>query len=94
MKRGQGLSLTTIVVAAVALIVLVVLIAIFTGRIGSFEQGLSTCAYECKLGAGTGATNTTCPANYIKIGNRDVYKGFGSSNSRAATNQMVGAVFN
>lgn len=39
-KKAQGLSLTTIVVAAMALIVLVVLVAIFTGRIGSFGQGV------------------------------------------------------
>lgn len=31
-KRGQGLSLTTIIVAALALIVLVVLVAIFLGK--------------------------------------------------------------
>ena len=40
-KKGQGLSLTTIIVAALALIVLVVLVMVFTGRIGSFEKGLS-----------------------------------------------------
>jgi len=40
-KKGQGLSITTIIVAAIALIVLVVLVAIFTGRLGSFSKGLS-----------------------------------------------------
>ena len=40
-KRGQGLSLTTIIVAALALIVLVVLVMIFTGRIALFQQGVS-----------------------------------------------------
>jgi hypothetical protein len=40
-NKGQGLSLTTIIVAALALIVLVVLVMVFTGRIGSFEKGLS-----------------------------------------------------
>ena len=40
-KRGQGLSITTIIVAAIALIVLVVLIAIFTGRLGFFSKVLS-----------------------------------------------------
>ena len=40
-KKGQGLSLTTIIVAALALIVLVVLVMVFTGRIGTFERGLS-----------------------------------------------------
>lgn len=39
-KKGQGLSLTTIIVAAIALIVLVVLVMIFTGRIGIFKAGV------------------------------------------------------
>ena len=40
-KKGQGLSLNVIIVAALALIVLVVLIMVFTGRIAIFEKGLS-----------------------------------------------------
>ncbi len=43
-KRGQGLSLTTIIVAALALIVLVVLVMVFTGRIGIFQGGLDKAA--------------------------------------------------
>jgi uncharacterized membrane protein YqiK len=39
-KKGQGLSLTTIIIAAIALIVLVVLVMIFTGRIGIFKTGV------------------------------------------------------
>lgn len=38
--RGQGLSITTIIIAALALIVLVVLVMIFTGRIAIFERGV------------------------------------------------------
>jgi hypothetical protein len=45
-KRGQGLSLTTIIVAAVGLIVLVVLVAIFTGQLGGFLTGVSKAAQE------------------------------------------------
>lgn len=37
-KRGQGISLNVIIIAALALIVLVVLVAIFTGRIGIFNR--------------------------------------------------------
>ena len=37
-KKGQGLSLNVIIVAAIALIVLVVLVMVFTGRIGIFES--------------------------------------------------------
>jgi len=43
-KRGQGLSLTTIIVAAIALIVLVILVMIFTGRIGIFDRGVESAS--------------------------------------------------
>jgi len=39
-KKGQGLSLNVIIVAAIALIVLIVLWAIFTGRMGGFSKGV------------------------------------------------------
>ena len=42
MKKAQGISITTIIVAAIALIVLVVLIAVFTGRMGIFGKDLTT----------------------------------------------------
>jgi len=39
-KKAQGLSLNTIIVAAIGLAVLVILFAVFTGRIGNFSTGL------------------------------------------------------
>lgn len=42
-KKSQGISLTTVVIAALALLVLIVLILIFTGRIGIFQEGVSKC---------------------------------------------------
>ena len=39
-KKGQGLSLNVIIIAALALIVLVVLVVIFTGQIGKFTLGV------------------------------------------------------
>lgn len=39
-KKGQGLSITTVIVAVIAIVVLVVLIAVFTGRIAIFQTGL------------------------------------------------------
>ena len=39
-KKAQGISINTIIIAAIALIVLVVLIAIFTGRLGEFSTGV------------------------------------------------------
>jgi hypothetical protein len=43
-KKGQGLSLNVIIVAALALIVLVVLVVVFTGRIGIFDRDLGKAA--------------------------------------------------
>ena len=37
-KKAQGLSITTIIVAAIAVVVLVVLIAIFTSNIGESRK--------------------------------------------------------
>ena len=45
-KKGQGLSITTIIVAVIALIVLVVLIAIFTGRVNIFERVVNNSSVE------------------------------------------------
>jgi hypothetical protein len=42
-KKAQGISLTTVVIAAVALIVLVVLILIFSGRLSLFQKGVAEC---------------------------------------------------
>ncbi len=50
-KRGQGLSMTTIVIAALALLVLIVIILILTGRLSLFSEGLdetSGCETYCK----------------------------------------------
>lgn len=41
-KKGQGLSLDVIIIAAIALVVLVLLVAIFTGRIAIFQKLLGT----------------------------------------------------
>ena len=50
MKKGQGLSLNTIIIAAIVLIVLIVLWAILTGRMGAFtstvkeeSEGVESC---------------------------------------------------
>ena len=42
-KRGQGLPMNTIVIAALVLVVMVVLILIFTGRMGGFTQDIQQC---------------------------------------------------
>jgi hypothetical protein len=45
-KKGSGLSMQTIVVAALALTVLIVLILILTGRFGDLQQNTGTCASQ------------------------------------------------
>lgn len=42
-KKGQGISLNMIVIAAVVLIVLVVTVTIFIGRTGKTNQEFSSC---------------------------------------------------
>jgi len=51
-KKGQGLPLTTIIIAAVGLIVLVVMVAIFTGKMGKTGAEIDkaqqvSCAEAC-----------------------------------------------
>jgi len=56
-KRGQGLPMNTIVIAAIVLVVMVVLILIFTGRMGGFTQDIQQCT--AKGGECVGTTECT-----------------------------------
>ena len=49
MDKGQGLPITTIVIAALALLVLVILFAITTGRLSIFAGAVNECPGVCKL---------------------------------------------
>jgi hypothetical protein len=40
--KAQGISINTIIVAAIALIVLIILIAVFTGRMGWWGRDITT----------------------------------------------------
>lgn len=46
-KKGQGLPINVVILAALALVVLLVLFGILTGKIKWFGKGLSTCPGEC-----------------------------------------------
>ena len=74
-KKGQGLSINTIIISIIALVVLVVLVAIFTGRLGAFSKGLSettTCDVICKArGYGGGTSNGDPTNNILLTGARD-----------------------
>ncbi len=72
-KKGQGISINMVVVAAVALIVLVVVVLIFTGRLGIFTKGTAqvtdkTCnQYTGADGSpGIWLPGTTCPEGYAQ----------------------------
>ncbi len=43
MKKSQGLTLNTIIIAALVLIVLVILVLIFTGRMGLTRKQIDEC---------------------------------------------------
>ena len=50
-KKGQGISINVVIIAAIALIVLVVLWAIFTGRMAGFTSGVKgtqSCKAICE----------------------------------------------
>ncbi|MBI2550297.1 hypothetical protein HYV83_03910 [Candidatus Woesearchaeota archaeon] len=82
-KKGQGLSLNTIIIAIIVLIVLVVLVMIFTGYFGKiFTPTVKSCATQggacvvkCNEGSYGGSvpggdcpTGTTCCAKVKDVG--------------------------
>ncbi len=68
MKKGQGLSLNTIIVAAIVLIVLVVLIMVFTGRMQIFNIGLGNATNPvCKNSEGRDC-QLDCPMHRVVVG--------------------------
>ncbi len=62
-KKGQSISINTIIIAAIALAVLVVMFAIFTGRLGGFTKGVQdtdTCLQKCtSLNMASGSNPTS-----------------------------------
>lgn len=51
MKKGQGLPITVIIIAALGILVLVVVAAIFGGQIGKFGRVTGECAGKCVVRA-------------------------------------------
>ncbi|MBN2454421.1 hypothetical protein JXB11_02650 [Candidatus Woesearchaeota archaeon] len=54
LKKGQGLSISTIIIAILVLVVLVVLVLIFTGYFSGFSTNVGSCATQ----GGTCVANT------------------------------------
>ena len=80
-KKGQSISINTIIIAVLALGVLVVLFYIFTGRIGTFSEGVSktaSCENSCKslnMNKDDSSTDKACtspnayvPGTYSDVG--------------------------
>ncbi len=63
MKKGQGLSMDVIIIAAISLVVLVVLIAIFTGRLGKFTAEIK----DCQAQGGTCLSEADCRSQQMAI---------------------------
>ena len=61
-KRGQGLPMNTIVIAAIVLVVLVVIVLIFTGSMGQFTGKLK----DCNQNGGICQENK-CSTNQVEI---------------------------
>lgn len=67
MKKAQGLSLNVIIIAALSIVVLVVLVAILTGRISLFSQGIADSDTTSKqaicMSQSTNRCSATSPVN-------------------------------
>ena len=60
-KSAQGLSMTVIVVAAIALLVLVILAVIFIGRMGTTADKVDACKGSCVY------SEEDCTGKYSKV---------------------------
>lgn len=58
--KAQGISINTIIIAAIALIVLVVLIAVFAGRMGIWGKELDDAEKATKCTASNGRWASEC----------------------------------
>jgi len=67
MKKAEGLSLTTVVIAAIVLIVLIVLILIFSGRIELFNKGLTECPPNTEKIGKDDMDGSMCPGFKLPI---------------------------
>ena len=91
-KRAQGLSINVIIVAVIGLIILVVVIAMFTGRLGTFGEGLgkATEGFEKTCGELGGAPtvidkDSACTDDKVEILSKDALPGSGKKCCRCKT---------
>lgn len=63
-SKGQGLSITVIIVTVLALLVLVIMALVFTGKIGSSVGQIDECKGQCV------DTVDDCSGEYQKVDNQ------------------------
>ena len=57
-KKGQGLSINTIIIAIIVLVVLIVLVMIFTGYFSGWTENVASCSSQ----------GGSCGEGYVCIG--------------------------
>ena len=67
-RKGQGLSMNVIIIAAIALLVLVILAVIFIGRMGKTASSVDACQGDCIIGSSTADCKTKFGDYYKKTG--------------------------
>jgi hypothetical protein len=63
MKKGQGISINVIIIAAIAVLVLVILSVIFLG----YFQGWTGNVNDCENKGGTCLSAAQCPSGQVKM---------------------------
>ncbi len=71
-RKAQGISINTVIIAALALVVLVILVVAFTGRFRIFSEGVDktgvSCSEGCKLAGYDGGGDSTTSSCDTKLG--------------------------
>lgn len=84
-NRKGDMTINTIIVAAIGLLVLVVLIAIFTGRLGGFQQ-----AIDVQQGAQSQCTSVCAARNFQTATLKDAASGCASEETLMIGSYRVG----
>ncbi len=70
-KKGQGISINVIIIAAIAILVLVILAVIFLGYVNKWTGDVNDCTNK----GGTCYAQGTCPSGWAQLSNRCANEG-------------------
>jgi len=76
-KKGQGMPMNVIIIAALALLILVILAVIFIGRMGTTTKGVDQCKGTCVASS----EDCTSKGAYNKVTNEPCYGADGKPNT-------------